>query len=702
MSAASSEASKNRLNVLKKTNIQSYSHLLSLLDREGRFSGFLTEVKVSKYSRTQLRRWCVVKNGVLNLYNKQQSDEEPAVKLNLAEMWLSQSDEECKNKYTFELNDKDGRTFTFQVSGKEDFDKWLKVLHVFTEIRVERPSPPIPVDQSEKTRDKDDVMSVNTVSKRPSIRLKLTQKVSVIDLFKRSQSYEFEENPNSGEVPVEDVKFINFTGGQLTELYITDDHYTWSKVRWCTIKDSELLIFLDRECDEPIKRIPLYNIRLEEVCEPDKDIYKFKIHRWNDSITLMANSKVDYERWIKQVHNAVLSYGKHDHETSKCRFPSPPRVFGHRRTGSGSLNKYSGFATASDISSAASSPEKRLSQISLGSDLISTSSDGSIDTLMNGHLQEIVPPASDGVRKWCAVTSECLSVYDLDDQGTPSRKIVLHEWKVREINLDQFGFSLQRGDEKLLYQHDNREVVAQWLSVLQRYCQHQEDQLSPLIRCSKPTKSLSDDNLKGHHQEKRFLRKTLSEGKASGRKLLRKISEDNLLHKYRRAELFKVPWKGSAEKINSKARDRDPLRDKERRYSCGSLFDNDGKFSGYLVELVTRPLCRSEVRRWCVLCDQSLLVYDQPRMGTCRKQIPLNNIEIINESNFEENKFVVKLKYDDEGTVVFKMANRSEFEKWVAALSVKINVLKSRQKRLGLIIDEEQFHDTGIVAFIIF
>lgn len=681
--------------------MQSYSHLLSLFDKEGRFSGFLTEVKVSKYSRTQLRRWCVVKNGVLNLYNKQVTDEEPAVKLNLAEMWLSQNAEELKSKYNFELHDKDGRNFTFQVAQKEDFDKWLEVLRAFTEIRVERPSMASPVEHHDKTKLKEEGVSGNTFVKRPSIRMKFTQKVNVIDMFKRSQTYDF-ENPIIGELPSDEVKCINYTGGQLTEVCVTDDHYTWSRVRWCTIKDSELLIYQDNECDEPIKRIVLYNIRLEEACEPDKDIYKFKIHRLNDTTTLIANNKTDYERWVKQIQNASLSYGRHDHEDSKCRFPSPPRVFGHRRTRSESLQKFGGSATASDISSAASSPEKRLSQLSFGSDLVSTSSEGSTDTLMNGHLQEIVPNDTNGIRKWCTVTSEFLLVYDNDDQPTPSRKVVLQDWKVREENIEspvsKYGFSLHRGEERILFQSGNKEVAAQWLSVLQRYCGAKEDQLSPLVRCSKPTKSLSDDNLKSHlpNQERRSLRKTLSEGRASGRKLLRKISEDNLLHKYRRSELFKIPWKGSFEKVTPKLQDTMNF-EKERRYSCGSLFDNDGKFSGYLVELVTRPLCRSEVRRWCVLSDDSLFIYDQPRMDTYRKQIPINNLELVNESNFIENKFVLKLRSEGVGSHVFKMSSRAEFEKWVAALSVKINVLKSRRERRRFVIDEEQFTEPGKV-----
>lgn len=683
---------------MKKTSMQSYSRLLSLLDREGRFSGFLTEVKVSKYSRTQLRRWCIVKNGVLNLYNKQDTEEEPAFKLNLAEMWLVDNTEELKSKYAFELHDKEGRTFVFQVTQKEGYDKWLEVLRAFTELTVGRPSSASTVEQHDKSKSKED-SSVNTFSKRSSTRLKLSQKVNVIDIFKRSQTYDF-ENPTSGEVALDEVKCINFTGGQLTEVSVTDDHYTWSRVRWCTIKNSELLIYQDNDSDDPIKRIVLYSVRLEEACEPDKDIYKFKIHRMNDTTTLIANNKTDYERWVKQIQDAIVSYGRHDHENSKCRFPSPPRVFGHRRTRSKSLQMSGGTATTSDLSSAASSPEKRLSQLSFGSDLISTGSEGSTDTLMNGHLQESVPGGTGGATKWCAVTSEFFFVYDKDDQLKPSKTMILQDCKVREEKFDSnlYSFSLQRGDERFVYGHEDKDVVAQWLSVLQRYCHSHEDRLSPLIRCSKPTKSLSDDNLKSHmpSQEKRFLRKTLSEGKASGRRLLRKISEDNLLHRYRRSDLFKAPWKSSLEKDIAKSHDASNC-DIERRFSCGSLFDSGGRCSGYLVELVTRPLCRSEVRRWCVLSDDSLYIYDQPKMDTYRSIIPIKNLELLNESNFEENKFVLKLRSEEAGSHVFKMANRNDFEKWIAALTVKINVLKSRRQPKGPVIDEEQTAEQGNV-----
>lgn len=727
-----SEVSKTRLQAIKKTNIQSYTHLLSLFDKEGRFSGFVTEVKVSKYSRTQLRRWCVIKNGALNLYNKE-TEEIPVVKLNLAEMWLTDSKDEAKHKYSFDLHGKDGKTYTLQVASKEEFDKWYGILRLFTEIRIERPVQASTADDTEKTppqdrdggpqksdrpvtKGKDDGTSVNTFVKRPSIRMKLSQKVNVMDIFKRSHSsYDF-ENPVPGDViPRDDIKCINYTGGQLTEVCVTDDHYTWSRARWCTIKDSELLVFADSVGGDPVKRIPLYNVRIEEACEPDKEVYRFKIHKGDDTLIFVANNKPDYERWVSQLRSSSSMYGKGDHENSKCRIPSP-RVFSHRRSRSETLPQILSGAPSPGVSSSASSPEKRLSYGSTGSE-------GSTDTLMNGHLNEVIlnkkDKITDNKSKWCVVTSEFFFQYDSEDITKPSRKWKLTAVKVKEENKDTlsniFGFSLQCGGETASYRHENQEVISQWLSVLYRYC-HPADDISPVFSRKDPGRykakiSLSQDNIKteSSDQEKRFLRKTLSEGKASGKKLLRKISEDNLLHKYRRAEVFKVPWKGSLERLNVKFRDQVDtsvnVRDLERRFSCGSLFDSEGKYSGYLVELVTRPLCRSEVRRWCVVRDDCFYVFDQPRVETPRKLIQLRHVNLINEGNVKENKFIFRLDYGGDESAVFKAMSRTDFEKWITAISVKLNVLKSRierqERRRGCVIDEdEEFDPTGKLYYL--
>ncbi|XP_031563584.1 uncharacterized protein LOC116299089 isoform X2 [Actinia tenebrosa] len=723
-----SEVSKTRLQAIKKTNIQSYTHLLSLFDKEGRFSGFLTEVKVSKYSTTQLRRWCVVKNGALNLYNKQTEEAAPAVKLNLAEMWLTDSKDEAKHKYSFDLHDKDGKTYTFQVASKEEFDKWYGILKVFTEIRIERPVQTSTTDDTEKvptqdrevgpqkgdrpvSRGKDDGTSVNTFVKRPSIRMKFSQKVSVMDLFKRSHtSYDF-ENPVPGDIiPTEDIKCINYTGGQLTEVCVTEDHYTWSRARWCTIKDSELLIFADNVGGDPVKRIPLYNVRIEEACEPDKEVYRFKIHKSNDTLIFVAKDKLDCERWVNQLRSASSMYGKDDHENSKCRIPSP-RVFSHRRTRSETLPQMLSGAPSPGVSSSASSPEKRLSY---GSASVSTGSEDSTDTLMNGHLNEVIPNKkgknTDSKLTWCVVTSEFFFQYDSEDVTNPSRKWKLTEVNAKEENKDtlpnSFGFSLQCGEETVSYRHENQEVITQWLSVLYRYCKPADDDISPVLprKDSGRYKAKSQDNIKTEFPdpEKRFLRKTLSEGKASGKKLLRKISEDNLLHKYRRAEVFKVPWKGSLDRLNVRHRDHmEPsvsARDLERRFSCGSLFDSEGKYSGYLVELVTRPLCRSEVRRWCVVRDDCFFVYEQPRVETPRKIIQLKHVELINEGKMNENKFVFRLDYGADESAVFKAMSRTDFEKWITAITVKLAVLKSRiqrqEQRKGFVIDEDEEFDS--------
>lgn len=115
---------------------------MALFDKEGRFCGYLTEVRQNKFGTTHLRRWCVVKNGVLILFNSENEDT-PQGKLSLVDMWLTNKSDESRKKFSFTLEDKDGKETTLQTTVKEDFQKWMGVLELFTELRVERPQPEV-------------------------------------------------------------------------------------------------------------------------------------------------------------------------------------------------------------------------------------------------------------------------------------------------------------------------------------------------------------------------------------------------------------------------------------------------------------------------------------------------------------------------------------------------------------------------------
>ncbi|EDO35142.1 predicted protein [Nematostella vectensis] len=712
------ESAKSKAGPQSKRSIPSYSHLLPLFDKEGRFSGFLTEVKASKYSVTQLRRWGVVRNGVLRLYNKE-GDETPVTMFNLVEMWLTDESDDAKHKYSFSLHTINDKVAKFQVPSKEDFDKWMSVLKVFTEIRVERPidtsvdeslSHPNVMTRPKSNHSKDDPASVNTFAKRSSIRMKFPPRMNVIDMFKKgNNSYNF-ENPNTEDIiPANELVCINYSGGQLTEICIGDEeNYSCKRSRWCAIKDSELLVFADSSSGDPVKRMVLYNVNVEDLSEPEAGIFQFKVQRGNEVAMFLAHDETSLDKWLKMLRSATEMYGREVTEPeAKCRIPSPKNVFAHRRSQSETLSQTVSLSSATSFTST-SAPEKRKSFISTSA---STDSESFTDILMNGHLHEVLQAEKGssgekvdehGTSRWCVVTSERIFMYDSEDSA-----YARCDWRLADVSVSacievpgrRFGFRLRHKDDEVVLGNESREVIEHWLSVMLRYCAPLGQSMSPLTQRVKLEckKSNSDSNLKRTAMEESKIKRTLSEGRASGRRLLRKISEDNILRKYSRSELFRSgSCKGSLEKFNVKLRDKSQLtsaaRDIERRFSCGSLFDSEGKYSGYLVEQTSTALCRSQVRRWCVVHDEQMYLFDQPRSETPRKVIPIISAKLVNQSRLEEGVFVFMLEYEGDKCVELRAASRSDLEKWITAISVKIEVLKARVQRRARrsgVIDEE-------------
>lgn len=719
-SASLPENTKNKPLSMRRKNSQTFAHLITLFDKEGRFCGYLTEVKYNKFGTTHLRRWCVVKNGVLNIYNSE-SEETPQGKLSLVDMWLTDKSDESRNKFAFSLEDKEGNTTMLQTTVKEDYQKWMGVLELFTELRVERPTrevadPPRKPDpgatddgegsfergtlRSKSMRAanklKDEIYALAPGKVRSSLRMKLSQRVNVRDIFRKTHSsYDLEAAPSEGQtsaLPEADVDTLAVFGGFLTQVEPNEPAPNKGNSRWCTIKEKELLVFADRKATDPLRRIALMGSVFSDLSDSESNMNRFQIRHGNENTTFDAWDKFDLSRWLRMLASATEHRNSSDDERPKCvgRLTSPTftkKKILHRRTRSEALQ---------EEEDKAASTTQWYTKTKEGS----TSSTSSTDRLMSGYLQE-VREAHGGrtlLRRWCVATSDKFIVYDNQNSKKASFEWELSQMEVQDqsdMDAGSFGFCVLLGDEKLCFKVIDEDSARHWLSVLARYCQPvpaNQPLFKPPNKWRSSSKedrrrSASDNDLKAAESAEKETNtlEVLSEGRASGRKLLRRATEDStFFRKFNRSELFKTRWRASSEKLEVKMRERSgraAANKAFKRFSCGSLFDSEGKYSGHLMELITSELYSSQVRRWCLQKNDYLYVYENETAEKPIKVIPLFDAKVVDTSDLEACVYRFRIDYGDNQAVFFRALTRSDLEKWTTVISVKTAVLQDRSER---------------------
>ena len=697
------DSAKNKHPSMRRKNSQTITNLMNLFDRKGRFCGYLTEVRYNKFGTTHLRRWCVVKNGLLILFNSEREDT-PQGKLSLVDMWLTDKSEESRNKFCFTLEDKDGNETTFQTTVEEDFQKWMGVLELFTELRVERPQPEVAAEPLRKAdscasdlgdgsfergtlrtkssraaaKIKDEIYALAPGKVRTSLRMKLSHRRNVIDLFRKTHSsYDLEAGapPEGSSLPEADVDTLAVFGGNLTQVESNGS----TNSRWCTIKQKELMIFSDRKASDPLRKIPLLRSAFSDLSDNESSPNRFQIRFCNETLVFDACDKFDHNRWLRMLASEIERRNSSDDDRPKCvgRLTSPTfakKKILHRRTRSEALSQEGETPT---------SPTKTRE-----------GSTSSTDRLMSGYLQEVreTHGARTHLRRWCVATSEKFIVYENQNSKKASFEWELSQMSVQDqsdMDAGSFGFRVFLGVEKLCFKVIDEDSARHWLSVLARYC-HSVAANEPRRSSSKEDRrrSASDNDLKSKSTEKDLnVLEVLSEGRASGRKLMRRATEDStFLRKFNRSELFKAPWRASTEKLEVKMRDRErsgrtAANKALKRFSCGSLFDSDGKYSGHLMELITHELYSSQVRRWCVQKDDYLYVYENEAADDPVKVVPLCNAKVVDTSDVEGCVYRFRVDYGEGKAVFFRALTRTDLEKWTTVISVKTAVLLDRSER---------------------
>lgn len=104
----------------------------------------------------------------------------------------------------------------------------------------------------------------------------------------------------------------------------------------------------------------------------------------------------------------------------------------------------------------------------------------------------------------------------------------------------------------------------------------------------------------------------------------------------------------------------------DNRNSLGSfILDSERKMNGYLNVVRNSELCRSEVRKWCVVKNYTFEIFDDKNSNSPSTVMSLEkDVELIDHSRMDENTFEIRATSKCH---VFRAAE--DFEKWLTILT---------------------------------
>lgn len=97
------------------------------LDNDGQFSGFILELRVKKNSTTLTRRWAVVQNGFLRIYENY-GCAAPFLRISLVEAFLKDFSNVDKARFCFMLEYGVGQSILLQTNTHQELKRWINVI----------------------------------------------------------------------------------------------------------------------------------------------------------------------------------------------------------------------------------------------------------------------------------------------------------------------------------------------------------------------------------------------------------------------------------------------------------------------------------------------------------------------------------------------------------------------------------------------
>ena len=273
-----------------------------------KYSGFLYEVKITESSgvksRTKLRRWCVLRQSWIEIYNSK-SDKVPIRGIDVGHHAVEAvSLEESGEKWAINLRSED-EDFVLCANNDEDYAKWLQEIKKVSKKRSRRPSDAAKMklkSASEGIRQLLSSSSLSSLSKRDS---------------KRNTIVLNEIDEKVVEKFTDDIESGNKISGVLSVVMV-DGKLVKPKKRFCLIRDGKFCIAKRSKPQKFIKTIELSKVAILDECDIERNIYRFRLDFGRDkSMALTAVDHKTADSWMVAISMAILL----ERLTSPEKFP---------------------------------------------------------------------------------------------------------------------------------------------------------------------------------------------------------------------------------------------------------------------------------------------------------------------------------------------------------------------------------------------
>ena len=716
--------------------------LQKYLDKDGQFSGFILELRIKKNSTTLTRRWAVVQNGFLRIYDNY-GCAAPFLRISLVEAFLKDFSNVEKSRFCFMLEYGAGQSILFQTNTHQELKRWINVITLtiasHTDLfgsgwdltRRERTggdfldgtrtlSKPA---ESEKPKSRDDVdgqaiasssnvLNPEMASQRSRCdcdhddeELSCTPAVVLEAIHRKSYGMSGSSDLDSDEVISRNGKesFTYRTSlvhkvknrGYLRVFHRNRDapesgerHAAESQenegqescedsvLKFCELKGSLFSIY-DSEKSENPKQV--FNLLYDKYQEVRNEVFTFTLTSDQEgTVQFICETEENFEVWKQVINNTALQDDSNSDLTAKaCRKCSTDSPIVRKR---------------SSLRASIAEEEAKHQEVLRSIRDDHTKYD---DSPYSCHVYEVRDSSGNRtiIRRWCLVDGDHLQIFERETSREAVAELRPSTYRLNDIENPRdfpFAFKLQRlspqegEDEFLVIQASNakdfRELLVRLKSVQSKGRKLVSSKSETNINVVKKPPLI-------HSKSDLSIRRIFA--------LARRTSKDNLLTETSPPghdtwpKVTRRERKSSRRALSDTSTDRpvtnsliENLRDKaEERNSIGYfLLNSEGKFGGYLTEVRNNALCRSEVRKWCVVKDDKFSTFDEKHSKSPSMVIDLNqDVQLLDLSHVNPNSFEIRVTSD----VVHVYRAGDDFQKWVTVLALAIDMCQKRDQKYG-------------------
>ena len=723
---------------LQLSKKRKYSERLKkYLDQDGQFSGFILELRVKKNSTTLTRRWAVVQNGFLRIYENY-GCAAPFLRISLVEAFLKDFSNVAKSRFCFMLEYGAGQSILFQTNTHQELKRWINVITLTIACHTDLFGSGWDLTQRERIGDLVDGTSSLSRPVKPK-QSKSQDEVDGPGMTSSSDVFNPEMTSQSGKCEChhddEDItctptvvreaiyrkSYSMSSSGSINSDDIVsrnaNESFTYRSSLVHKVKQRGYLRVHHREsCDEDARESresnvkesregsvlqfcelkgSLFSIYESEKSENPKHVFNLLYDNYQEvpnvalTFTLTSDrtgtaefgceTEQNFEAWKQAINNTALQDGSNSDLTAKpCRKCASNSPIVRKR---------------SSLRASFAEEEAKHREVlrSLTDDY--TNCDQS---QYSCYVYEVRDSSGNKtiIRRWCIVDGDLIRIFERETSRETVAELRPSAFRLKDIENPRgfpFAFKLQRllphegEDEFLVIQASNakdfRELLLRIKSV----------QLEGKTLVS----SKSETNINApkkapliHSKSELSLKRIFA--------LTRRISKDNLVPDTNPPghdtwpKVIRRERKSSRRALSDTSTDRpvtnsliENSRDKaEARNTMGCfLFDSEGKFSGYLTEVRNNALCRSEVRKWCVVQNDKFSVFDDKNSKSPSTVVELNqDAQLVDLSHVNPNSFEIRVASGVQHHV-YRAAD--DFQKWLTVLAQAIGMCQKGEQGTG-------------------